>query len=281
MRDPGGRDQGDRDRAGRGVFYMDRPRSPPSRPAQRSPSTSIASRHRYSRSDHDSSKHERLRSHDRSRERSERSERLNKYTDEPAGPHGPVEDLIPRFRAKKAREHHLDKESHRSRSRDEIIRPTRPIEKGPKDPTIPPGALANILRTPTRGDTAAESHHRIVITDTIIKDTDRHPHTAAPTHTDLLLRLEIRVHGASGSRSRGHHQDTNLIHEPSCPEAGHGNDPEMTGRHRRVLLQLPTVEEALRVAPRNPQGLRLPASQTWKRARTGQINHDLRGIIET
>ncbi|KAG6142828.1 hypothetical protein E4U28_002556 [Claviceps purpurea] len=178
MRDPGGSDHGDRDRAGRRVPYSDRARSPP-RLAQRSPSTSITSRHRHSRSDHDSSKHERRRSRDRSRERSK------KYIDEPAGQQGPVDDLIPRFRAKKAREQDHGRESHRSRSRERRHGDPPSSAKRHRD------ALETILHMASLGDTVVESHRRNVTTAAITEDTDRHLHAATLVPIDLLRRLEI------------------------------------------------------------------------------------------
>ncbi|KAG5985625.1 hypothetical protein E4U54_005912 [Claviceps lovelessii] len=282
MRDPGGSDQGDRDRVGRGPSYMDRPRSPPPRSAQRSPSSSIASRHRHSRSDHDSSKHERRRSRERSRERSK------KYShDHSAGQHGPVEDLIPRFRAKKAREHDLDKEAHRSRSQVEVVRSTRLVGKDQRDRMILLDGLGSILPMASPGGTVAESRHKIATTATITDDTDQLLHAATPTPADLPHPREIPSQGAKGSRSPGHHQDTRLIRDPSCPKPVDGNALEIAERLRKVLLQLRNAEEPLpthmapRVALKTPRGLRLPVRRTWKPDRTDQITHDLRGHIGT
>ncbi|KAG5994719.1 hypothetical protein E4U52_000842 [Claviceps spartinae] len=178
MRDSGGSDHGDRDRAGRRVPYSDRARSPPRLP-QRSPSTSITSRHRHSRPDHDSSKHERRRSRDRSRERSK------KYTDEPAGQQGKVIEAVAANDVTAIRLH------QRNDTEDEIIRPTLPIGKDQRETMIHPNALETILHMASLGDTVVESLRRNVTTAVITEDTDPHLHATAPAPIDLLRRLEI------------------------------------------------------------------------------------------
>ncbi|KAG6052213.1 hypothetical protein E4U39_002250 [Claviceps sp. Clav50 group G5] len=177
MRDPGGSDHGDRDRAGRRVPYSDRARSP-SRLAQRSPS-SITSRHRHSRSDHDSSKHERHRSRDRSRERSK------KYIDEPAGQQGKVIEAVAANDVTAIRLH------QRNDTEDEVIRLTLPIGKDQRENMTLPGALETILHMASLGDTVVENHRRNVTTAAITEDTDRHLHAATPAPIDLLRHLEI------------------------------------------------------------------------------------------
>ncbi|KAK2593865.1 serine/threonine protein kinase, CMGC, CDC2/CDK sub [Conoideocrella luteorostrata] len=109
MKDSRGRDQGEGAGTGRGVFSSDRLRSPP-RAARRS--LSSGSRHRHSRSDHDSSKNDQLYSRDNSRDRS------RKRPVDPNGRSSELDDLIPRYRAKKARAQDLDKEPGRGRSRE-------------------------------------------------------------------------------------------------------------------------------------------------------------------
>ncbi|KAG6251738.1 hypothetical protein E4U24_001064 [Claviceps purpurea] len=178
MRDPGGSDHGDRDRAGRRVPYSDRARSPP-RLAQRSPSTSITSRHRHSRSDHDSSKHERRRSRDRSRERSK------KYIDEPAGQQGKAIEAVAVNDVTAIRLH------QRNDTEVGVIRPTLPIGKDQRENMILSDALETILHMASLGDTVVESHRRNVTTVAITEDTDRHLHAATLVPIDLLRRLEI------------------------------------------------------------------------------------------
>ncbi|KAG5924749.1 hypothetical protein E4U61_006922 [Claviceps capensis] len=175
MRDPGGSDHGDRDRAGRRVPYSDRARSPP-RLAQRSPSTSITSRHRHSRSGYDSSKHERRRSRDCSRERSK------KYIDEPAGK---VIEAVAANDVTAIRLH------QRNDTEGEVIRPNLPIGKDQRENMILPDALETILHMASLGDTVVESHRRNVTTAAITEDTDRHLHAATLAPIDLLRSLEI------------------------------------------------------------------------------------------
>lgn len=108
MKDVGGSDDhGERARSGRGVKSSDRPGSPPREPG-RSPSSRAL--HRYSRPEHAS--HDRYHSRDRSREHPRR--RLSESSRRGAE----VEDLIPRYRATKARHEPDDKPSRRSRSRE-------------------------------------------------------------------------------------------------------------------------------------------------------------------
>ncbi|KND93698.1 CTD kinase subunit alpha [Tolypocladium ophioglossoides CBS 100239] len=109
MKDVGGSDDhGERARSGRGAKSSDRPGSPPREP-RRSPSS--RARHRHSRPEPVS--HDRHHSRDRSRERPRR--RLSESSRRGAE----VEDLIPRYRATKARHPEPDdKPSRRSRSRE-------------------------------------------------------------------------------------------------------------------------------------------------------------------
>ncbi|KAG6039877.1 hypothetical protein E4U41_001877 [Claviceps citrina] len=282
MRDPGGSDQGDRDRdrdrTGRGgVPHSDRPRSPRRR-AQHSPSNSTASRHRHSRSDRDSSKHDRRRSVDRGTDGSKR------YPDEVEGQRGQVDDLIPRFRAKKAREQDLDKDARRSRSRERYHRDSPSSAKRhrgrshQREHPIRRDALEIILLIPSLGSTVAESHHRNATTAIITEDTDRHLHAATIVHANRLQLPGIPTQDIDEKLSHDHHQDTPVD----------GNDPEIAERHREVPLRLHNAEESLLLvdtgphpALMDPQGLRLPARPSWKRDRTDQITHDLRGLIET
>ncbi|KAG6223529.1 hypothetical protein E4U34_000827 [Claviceps purpurea] len=205
MRDPGGSDHGDRDRAGRRVPYSDRARSPP-RLAQRSPSTSITSRHRHSRSDHDSSKHERRRSRDRSRERSK------KYIDEPAGQQGKVIEAVAVNDVTAIRLH------QRNDTEVGVIRPTLPIGKDQRENTILPDALETILHMASLGDTVVESHRRNVTTAAITEDTDRHLHAATLVPIDLLRRLEIPAF-CGGSNYKSHREPDSKAHTKS-PQHG-------------------------------------------------------------
>ncbi|KAG6171183.1 hypothetical protein E4U27_002431 [Claviceps purpurea] len=205
MRDPGGSDHGDRDRAGRRVPYSDRARSPP-RLAQRSPSTSITSRHRHSRSDHDSSKHERRRSRDRSRERSK------KYIDEPAGQQGKAIEAVAVNDVTAIRLH------QRNDTEVGVIRPTLPIGKDQRENMILPDALETILHMASLGDTVVESHRRNVTTAAITEDTDRHLHAATLVPIDLLRRLEIPAF-RGGSNYKSHREPDSKAHTKS-PQHG-------------------------------------------------------------
>ncbi|KAG5974099.1 hypothetical protein E4U55_000118 [Claviceps digitariae] len=169
---------------------------------------------------------------------------------------------------------------------DEVIRPTHLIENDQRDHMILPDALGTTRLIPILGGTAVENHHRIAATGTITEDTDRRLHAATPTPADLLHPPEIPSPGARGNGSQGHPQDTRLTHDPSCPKAVDGNDPEIAQRHHEVLPLLPNAEESLPMdtmplpAPKSPQGSRLPVRRIRKRDHIDQITHDLRGRIE-
>ncbi|EXU97374.1 serine/threonine protein kinase domain protein [Metarhizium robertsii] len=238
MRDSGGSHYGERARTGRGASSSDRPGSPP-RAARRSPSTESRYRHSGSRHRHDSSRDDRRRSRDRSRDRSRqhRTESARRDTE--------VEDLIPRYRAQKARHRDPDDEQN---DRSGITKHLGRLE------TIP--QTRNLEGVDAGPPTSA-------ITITI--DIDQGPLVATP------ILVALPPHHEPPGRNARHPPDlargpgANPRHDPGRREALAGPDLDLestglktAGRHHGVHLLLEAVDTILLAAITPPLSLTTP-----------------------
>ncbi|EFY87997.1 putative cell division cycle related protein kinase 7 [Metarhizium acridum CQMa 102] len=228
MKDSGGSHYGERARTGRGVSSSDRPGSPP-RAARRSPSSESRYRHSGSRHRHASSRDDRRRSRDRSRDRS----RQHRTESARRGPE--VEDLIPRYRAQKARHRDPDDEQN---DRSGI--------------TKHPGHLETVLRTRSReGIDAGPPTSAIATTIDIDQD----------LLVATLILVALPPHHEAPDRNARYSPDlargpgANPCHDPGRREALAGPDPDLestgrktAGRHHGVHLLLEAVDTILLAA---------------------------------
>ncbi|KAK9443688.1 putative cell division cycle related protein kinase 7 [Metarhizium brunneum] len=244
MRDSGGSHYGERARTGRGASSSDRPGSPP-RAARRSPSTESRYRHSGSRHRHASSRDNRRRSRDRSRDRSRqhRTESARRDTE--------VEDLIPRYRAQKARHRDPDDERRRSRSQNDRSGITKHL-----------GRLETVLQTRNlEGVDAGPPTSAITITI----DIDQGPLVAT------LILVALPPHHEPLGRNARHPPDlargpgANPRHDPGRREALAGPDLDLestglktAGRHHGVHLLLEAVDTTLLAAITPPLSLTTP-----------------------
>ncbi|KJK80696.1 hypothetical protein H634G_03845 [Metarhizium anisopliae BRIP 53293] len=242
MRDSGGSHYGERARTGRGASSSDRPGSPP-RAARRSPSTESRYRHSGSRHRHASSRDDRRRSRDRSRDRSrqQRTESARRDTE--------VEDLIPRYRAQKAR--HRDPDDKRRRSQNDRSGITKHL-----------GRLETVpQRRNLEGVDAGPPTSAITITI----DIDQGPLVATP------ILVALPPHHEPPGRNARHPPDlargpgANPRHDPDRREALAGPDLDLestglktAGRHHGVHLLLEAVDTILLAAITPPLSLTTP-----------------------
>ncbi|OAA39980.1 hypothetical protein NOR_05974 [Metarhizium rileyi] len=211
MKDPGGSEYGERAGTGRGASSSDRLRSPP-RVARRSPSSDPRYRHSSSRHDHASSKDDRRRSRDRSRDRS------RQHRTESTRRGHEVEDLIPRYRAKKARHRDPDDDGpRRSRSRAGASRLNHLRGNDRSVITNRPDHLETVPEIQSRrGDIdAGLLTSAIAITIGIGLDLQ----AASLVPTDLLLHLKVPGRSLGGCLDRARYPDTIPHHGPNLREA--------------------------------------------------------------
>ncbi|KIE00558.1 Serine/threonine-protein kinase domain protein, partial [Metarhizium majus ARSEF 297] len=204
MRDSGGSHYGERARTGRGASSSDRPGSPP-RAARRSPSTESRYRHSGSRHRHASSRDDRRRSRDRSRDRS------RQHRTESARRDSEVEDLIPRYRAQKARHRDPDDERRRSRSRERVA-------------PVSPSSSAKRHRARSH---SVESPHR---------KRSKRDHEASRPSRDRSPDTESRRRRRRSSHERHHHHHRHRSRSPGRhSHSRRSPSPSRTSRSKRKV----------------------------------------------
>ncbi|KAK8929447.1 hypothetical protein VCV18_002110 [Metarhizium anisopliae] len=263
MRDSGGSHYGERARTGRGASSSDRPGSPP-RAARRSPSTESRYRHSGSRHRHASSRDDRRRSRDRSRDRSrqQRTESARRDTE--------VEDLIPRYRAQKARHRDPDDKRRRSRSRERVA-PVSPSSSAKRhrarknDRSGITKHLGRLETVPQRRNLEGVDAGPPTSAITITIDIDQGPLVATP------ILVALPPHHEPPGRNARHPPDlargpgANPRHDPDRREALAGPDLDLestglktAGRHHGVHLLLEAVDTILLAAITPPLSLTTP-----------------------